>query len=77
MSSSIALRRSPKPGALTAAIFSSPRSLLTTSVASECKRKCCSNDKRGGKKTPVFHDNLPRALPVILSIIRIYSFTSS
>ena len=34
MSSSIALRRSPKPGALTAATFSVPRSLLTTSVAS-------------------------------------------
>ena len=34
MSSSIALRRSPKPGALTAATWSVPRSLLTTSVAS-------------------------------------------
>ncbi len=34
MSSSIALRRSPKPGAFTAAACSVPRSLLTTSVAS-------------------------------------------
>ena len=34
MSSSIALRRSPKPGALTAAACSVPRSLLTTRVAS-------------------------------------------
>ena len=34
MSSSIALRRSPKPGALTAATLRVPRSLLTTSVAS-------------------------------------------
>ena len=34
MSCSMALRRSPKPGALTAATFSPPRSLLTTSVAS-------------------------------------------
>ena len=33
MSSSIALRRSPKPGAFTAAALSPPRSLLTTSVA--------------------------------------------
>src|SRR6516165_3636436 len=33
MSSSIALRRSPNPGALTAATFKPPRSLLTTSVA--------------------------------------------
>ena len=34
MSLSISLRRSPKPGALTAAQWSVPRSLLTTSVAS-------------------------------------------
>ena len=34
ISSSIALRRSPKPGALTAATLRPPRSLLTTSVAS-------------------------------------------
>src|SRR4029450_4430892 len=33
MSSSMALRRSPKPGALTAATLSPPRSLLTTRVA--------------------------------------------
>src|SRR5262245_38037453 len=33
MSSSMALRRSPKPGAFTAATFRPPRSLLTTSVA--------------------------------------------
>jgi chaperonin GroEL (HSP60 family) len=34
MSSSIAVRRSPKPGALTAATLRPPRSLLTTRVAS-------------------------------------------
>jgi hypothetical protein len=34
MSSSMALRRSPKPGAFTAQAFSVPRSLLTTRVAS-------------------------------------------
>src|SRR2546429_3762017 len=34
ISSSIALRRSPKPGAFTAAACSVPRSLFTTSVAS-------------------------------------------
>ena len=34
MSSSIALRRSPKPGAFTAAQAATPRILLTTSVAS-------------------------------------------
>jgi hypothetical protein len=32
MSSSIALRRSPNPGALTAATFKPPRNLLTTKV---------------------------------------------
>ena len=35
MSSSIRLRRSPKPGALTATPVKVPRSLLTTSVASD------------------------------------------
>jgi hypothetical protein len=34
MSSSMALRRSPKPGAFTAATLRPPRSLLTTRVAS-------------------------------------------
>ncbi len=34
MSCSIALRRSPKPGALTATALKVPRSLLTTSVDS-------------------------------------------
>ena len=34
MSASIALRRSPKPGAFTAHTLSTPRSLLTTSAAS-------------------------------------------
>ena len=33
MSSNIALRRSPKPGALTAQTFTMPRMLLTTKVA--------------------------------------------
>ena len=33
MSLSMSLRRSPKPGALTAATFSTPRSTLTTRVA--------------------------------------------
>ena len=35
MSSSIRLRRSPKPGALTATAWKVPRSLLTTIVASD------------------------------------------
>ena len=36
MSSSIAFLLSPKPGALTAAIFSPPLSLFTTRVANAC-----------------------------------------
>ena len=36
MSSNMALRLSPKPGAFTAAIFKPPRNLLTTKVANAC-----------------------------------------
>ena len=36
ISSNIALRLSPNPGALTAAIFNPPLSLLTTKVAKAC-----------------------------------------
>src|SRR5258708_4890741 len=47
MSCSIALRRSPKPGAFTAATFRPPRSLLTTSVA---RATLVVNKLRGGLK---------------------------
>ena len=39
MSSSMSLRRSPKPGALTASTLSVPRSLLTTSVPAPRRRR--------------------------------------
>ena len=44
MSSSIALRRSPKPGALTAQALIVPRSLLTTSVASASPSRSSADD---------------------------------
>ena len=46
MSSSIALRRSPKPGALTAATFRPPRSLLTTSVAKRLALDVLGDDEQ-------------------------------
>jgi hypothetical protein len=45
----MALRRSPKPGALTAAIFRPPRSLLTTSVASASPSTSSAMMSSGGR----------------------------
>ncbi len=47
MSRSISLRRSPKPGALTAATLSVPRSLFTTSVASASPSTSSAIRRRG------------------------------
>ena len=46
-SSSIALRRSPKPGALTAATCSVPRNLLTTRVANASPSMSSATISRG------------------------------
>src|SRR5438132_416272 len=46
MSSRISLRRSPYPGALTAATFSVPRSLLTTSMASASVSRFLGDDEQ-------------------------------
>ena len=46
MSSSIALRRSPKPGALTAATLRPPRSLLTTSVGQRLALDVLGDDQQ-------------------------------
>ncbi len=51
MSSSIALRRSPKPGAFTAQALITPRSVLTTSVASASPSTSSAMTSRG---FPVF-----------------------
>ena len=55
MSSSIALRRSPKPGAFTAATFRPPRSLLTTRVASASPSMSSAMISSG---LPRLHDGL-------------------
>ena len=47
MSSSIRLRRSPKPGALTATAVNVPRSLLTTTVASDSPSTSSATISRG------------------------------
>ena len=47
ISSSMALRRSPKPGALTAAIFNVPLSLLTTKVAKASPSTSSATTTRG------------------------------
>ena len=47
ISSSIALRLSPNPGALTAAILSPPLSLFTTKVANACPSTSSAIIKRG------------------------------
>src|SRR5271166_6251928 len=52
MSSSIALRRSPKPGALTAQHFSTPRTWLTISVARASPSTSGDNQQR----PPNLHD---------------------
>src|SRR5229473_3547034 len=70
MSSSIALRRSPNPGALTAATLRPPRNLLTTSVASASPsmssatisngRALCTTASRMGSSVFKLSDHLLR-----------------
>ena len=77
ISSSISLRRSPKPGALTAAIFSVPRSLFTTRAASASPstssamitnaRPFCA----AGSNTPM----ISFIVETFLSVIRINGFS--
>ena len=73
MSSSISLRRSPKPGALQAAIFNVPRSLLTTSAdsASPSTSSATISSERPlwatGSKTPMSSF----IVEIFLSVIRI------
>ena len=66
ISSSISLRRSPKPGALQAAIFSVPRSLLTTPSTSSAmissERPLCAT----GSSTPISSF----IVEIFLSVIR-------
>ena len=54
MSSIMALRRSPKPGALTAQTCSVPRSLLTTSVASASPSTSSATMRSGLPRCAIF-----------------------
>ena len=79
MSSSIALRRSPKPGALTAAILSEPLSLLTTRVANASPSTSsatttsgfpvCATGSKTGKRSFI--------VDIFLSNSNIYGFSRS
>ncbi|CRH73578.1 Uncharacterised protein [Chlamydia trachomatis] len=77
MSSSIALRRSPNPGALTATALNVPRSLFTTRVASASPSTssainnsgfpCCTTCSSTGRISWIF--------VIFLSVIKIYGFS--
>ena len=79
ISSSMALRRSPKPGALTAQVFKPPRMLLTTNVANASFSTssamisngllCCITCSSNG--------TISRILLIFLSTNKIYGFSNS
>ena len=80
MSWSIALRRSPKPGALTATALKVPRSLLTTRVASASPSTSSAMITSG---LPHLDDLLedraagPRSREIFLSVMRMYGSSST
>ena len=69
ISSNIALRRSPKPGALTAATLTMPRIVLTTKVAkaSPSTSSATINKGRPDLATPSKIGNISRMLDIFLS----------
>ncbi len=73
MSCNIALRRSPKPGALTAHTFTIPRMLLTTSVAnaSPSTSSAMISNGRPDLATPSKSVNISRILAIFLSANKI------
>ena len=66
MSSSIALRRSPKPGALTATDLKVPRILLTTSVASASPSKSSATRTSGLPLCMTFSRTGSRSLTAVI-----------
>ncbi len=72
MSSSMALRRSPKPGAFTAQTLSVPRSLLTTSVASASPSTSSAINSSGLPARAICSSSGSRSfmLPIFFSWIR-------
>ena len=73
MSCSMALRRSPKPGALTAATLTMPRMLLTTSVASASPStsSAMTSSGRPDFATPSSSGSISRMFEIFLSCSRI------
>ena len=79
MSCNRALRRSPKPGALTAATLTMPRIVLTTSVASASPStsSATKSNWRPALATASSSGNNSRTLEIFLSTNRINGFASS
>ena len=79
MSSSIALRRSPNPGAFTAHALSVPRRLLTTRVASASPSMSSAMSSSGLPDCASFSSNGSRSfmLEIFLSWISTYGFSST
>ena len=79
MSSSMALRRSPKPGAFTAATFTMPRIVFTTNVAnaSPSTSSAMISKERPCFAVPSNNGNKSRMLEIFLSCSKIIGFSSS
>ena len=78
-SSSIALRRSPKPGAFTAQHLNVPRSLFTTSVASASPSMSSATISSGRPLCAIFSSSgsMSLMLEIFFSWIRIHGFSST
>ena len=79
MSFNISLRRSPKPGALTAHALIVPRALLTTNVASASPSmsSAISRIDLPAPETASSTGTKSRMLAIFLSTIRMYGSSSS
>ena len=79
MSSSIALRRSPKPGALTAHTLTTPRILFTTNVAkaSLSISSAITSNALPDLETPSNTGNNSRMFDIFLSTSMMYGLSKS
>ena len=79
MSSSMRLRRSPKPGALTATAWNVPRSLLTTIVASDSPSTSSATISSGRPAWMTCSSTGRRSLtpPIFWFAIRMYGSSST
>ncbi len=79
ISSNIALRRSPKPGALTATVFKMPRMLFTTNVASASPSisSAMINSGRLSLATCSSVGSKSRMFEIFLSCNNTYGFSSN